>query len=664
MMDNSNNLIGKVLGRYRLEKQIGQGGNARVFRAWQENLSRRVAVKVLSLPETGDARLHNNFLARFQQEASVIARFNHVNIMPIYDFGEQDGLTYLVMPLFDKGSLRNILSQRGSLSLQEAATYIEQAASALDYAHAHHVIHRDLKPGNFLVHNDGRLVLADFGIAHLMNERMSGFTLTNTGMVPGTPEYMAPEMIQGQQADHRVDIYELGIVLYEMLSGDVPFRGEHTYAILLKHVNDSLPSLHHLDATIPSAVDDVLQKATAKNRDERFASAGDFAKAFQEVMNPQPSMVIDSHFVPTVLPLHIIPPNIQTVYSVDAQTEANTPPKAPPPPTVYVPPQFPAPVASAQRTLHSPVRRFSFWLILCLLVLISIVGVPLFSAMMADSGSAKSHSGPPSKPTATFTPTPTATLTPVEQNAIAVVSNYYKSFKQRDYTTAYGMSHTDTANSDPDLYCRFVTDYAGMVDNSIKIDDVVPLNDATSVQKYGANAVRVDITITATEEIGPSYETRISTYQQYHIVQSGKIVSVGTRNNSKNGMVGTPTVIATPQSVTTPNSAHTQSLQVQEAIQEQYDYLNRKDYDDAYNMWSKQYQSTTSFCSFLLARVQVQHFTVQVGNVSDPGDGTEDAPVTVTETVAGTSNAPYNLVYYVAQQNDGSWEIMQTVNTN
>lgn len=662
MIDNHNNLIGKVLDSYRLEEQIGQGGNAVVYRAWQENLSRNVAVKVLRLPEIGDARLHSSFLARFKQEASVVATFNHINIMPVYDFGEQDGLMYLVMPLFDKGSLRDILDRRGFLTLQESGKYLEQAAAALDYAHKHRVIHRDLKPGNFLIHNDGRLVLTDFGIAHLMKESMSNFTLTNTGMVLGTPDYMAPEMIQGQYVDHRADIYELGIVLYQMLSGDVPFRGENTYAILLKHINDSLPLLHRLDPAIPSAVDDVLQKATAKHRDERFASAGEFAQAFHRAINPYPPVVIDS-YAPTILPPQIPVQSKQPGYGDDAQTVsnmANDTPKVVLPSTVYVPPLYPTPTVALQNSRRSPVKLISFWLILCLLVLIGAVSVPSLNAMIRGYSSGGSSTGT-SKPTATPGPTQPPTVTYASQ--IAVVKSYYGAFKQRDYTTAYNLSHTDTANPNSDAYCGFVKDYAGMLSNTLSIDSVEPLNDVSSTQRYGTNAVRVDITITATE-MDAQGDTRVSVYQQYQVVRGGKIVGGDKRNSNENGMVGTPTVTAPAQPITMPVTTDSLSQQVQEVIQEQYDYLNRKDYQDAYNMWSKQYQSITSFCSFLLDHVRVQLFTVQVGTVSDPGDGTEDAPVTVTETVAGTNNAPYNMTYYVAPQNNLTWEIMQTVNTN
>ena len=170
------------------------------------------------------------------------------------------------MPYLAGGTLRDVLARRGALPLQEALAYIEQAAAALDYAHAHGIIHRDLKPSNFLLHPDGRLVLADFGIARMMqgNGKALGITLTNTGTLLGTPEYMAPEMIRGGQVDSRTDIYELGIVLFQMLSGTVPFRDDPHFAILMKHLQEPVPLLHYSNPAVPPAVDAVIQKATAK----------------------------------------------------------------------------------------------------------------------------------------------------------------------------------------------------------------------------------------------------------------------------------------------------------------------------------------------------------------------------------------------------------------
>src|SRR5579872_6006382 len=247
MLSNNSDLTGKVLGTSKIERLIGRGGMGAVYLAQQMRPIRRVAVKLL-LPDVIMSReVYNEFLARFQREANLIAQLEHVNIVPIYEYGEQDGLAYLIMPYMSGGSLRDVLRQRGALSLQESATYLDQAASALDYAHAHGVIHRDLKPANFLLHADGRLVLADFGIARMMQteaDAVPGTTLTGTGMFVGTPEYMAPEMASGESIDQRADIYELGIVLFQMLSGHVPFKGNTPLVVVAMHLRESLPFLH------------------------------------------------------------------------------------------------------------------------------------------------------------------------------------------------------------------------------------------------------------------------------------------------------------------------------------------------------------------------------------------------------------------------------------
>ena len=298
------NLVGKVLGTYRLEALIGKGGMSAVFRAQQLQLARRVAVKVLSPDVILDSDLQEEFLIRFQREASLIARLEHLNIMPIYDYGKQGGIVYLVMPYLAGGTLRDVLTQRGALPLREALTYIEQAAAALDYAHAHRIIHRDLKPSNFLLHPDGRLVLADFGIARMMqgNGNARGMTLTSTDVLLGTPEYMAPEMIRGEQVDHRTDIYELGIVLYQMLSGTVPFRGDPQLAILMKHLQEPIPLLHYSNLAVPPAVDAVIQKATAKNREDRYASAGALAQELKIAINTATYTVAEElHYAPIIL---------------------------------------------------------------------------------------------------------------------------------------------------------------------------------------------------------------------------------------------------------------------------------------------------------------------------------------------------------------------------
>jgi serine/threonine protein kinase len=282
MASNIGDLTGKTLGTCTLEKLIGQGGMGAVYFARQTRPSRNVAVKVLQPNIAINSEVYQEFLARFRREADVIARLEHINIMPIYEYGEEDGLAYLVMPYLTGGSLRDLLARRGALSLREVATYLDQAAAALDYAHAQGVIHRDLKPANFLLHADGRLVLADFGIARMMQANTAGSTLTTAGTLLGTPEYMAPEMALGESVDYRADIYELGVVLFQMLSGHVPFTGNTPYAVAVRHAHEPLPLLHQTMPSIPDAVDAVIQKATAKRREDRYQSAGALAQVLRQ----------------------------------------------------------------------------------------------------------------------------------------------------------------------------------------------------------------------------------------------------------------------------------------------------------------------------------------------------------------------------------------------
>jgi serine/threonine-protein kinase len=283
MTSNAGDLVGKTLGTCTLEQLLGRGGMGAVYLARQTRPTRHVAVKVMLPQFASNSQVYQEFLARFRREADVIARLEHVNIMPIYEYGEQDGLAYLVMPYITGGSLRDVLAKRGKLPLAEVITYIDQAAAALDYAHAQGVIHRDLKPANFLLHADGRLILADFGIARILDIGATIFqTLTSTGSVIGTPEYMAPEMARGESIDYRADIYELGIVLFQLLSGHAPFTGNTPYAVAVKHIQDPLPLLHALDPSIPSAVDTAIQKATAKQREDRYSSTRALAQALYQ----------------------------------------------------------------------------------------------------------------------------------------------------------------------------------------------------------------------------------------------------------------------------------------------------------------------------------------------------------------------------------------------
>jgi len=289
MVTNSGDLVGRVLGGCRLEKLVGQGGMSAVYLAQQMQPERHVAVKVLMPRFDISGEDYKTFLARFRREANIVAKLEHINIVPLYSYGEESQLAYLVMPYVGGGSLGDVLDEQGRLSLPQTFHYLRQAAAALDYAHACNVVHRDLKPSNFLLYpGDNRLVLADFGVARITGEELFGgyeAALTQTGVTPGTLAYMAPEMLQNARGvDHRVDIYALGIVLYQLLSGRLPFTGD-LFALVNKQMEEALPPLHQRDPAIPASIDSVLRKATAKQRLARYSSASQFAADFRRAMS-------------------------------------------------------------------------------------------------------------------------------------------------------------------------------------------------------------------------------------------------------------------------------------------------------------------------------------------------------------------------------------------
>jgi serine/threonine-protein kinase len=257
-----------------------------VYRARQESLDRTVAVKVLS----ENLAASSEFMERFRREARTAASMRHPNVITVHDFGEDDrGVPYLVLEYIGGPTLADLMDV--GLDDQRIPDLLDQIAAGLDYAHARGVIHRDIKPGNVLMTEDGRAVLADFGLAWLLE----GAHLTLTGGVIGTPEYMSPEQAAGNPIDHRSDVYALGVVLYEMLVGDRPFVAETPIGVLLMHLQDQPPSVLEARPDLPVAVGMVLDKALVKDPDERYSSAGDLARAFRAAFaGHQPRVAAES----------------------------------------------------------------------------------------------------------------------------------------------------------------------------------------------------------------------------------------------------------------------------------------------------------------------------------------------------------------------------------
>jgi serine/threonine protein kinase len=272
-------MVGKNIGRYRLDEIIGEGGMAAVYKAFDTRLERWIAIKVLRPYKEQDA----DFPLRFEREAKALAKMAHANIVKVYDYGDQDGMLYLVMEFLPGGTLKQRLGK--PISYHESSTILIPVARALGYAHKHKVIHRDVKPTNILFDEAGDPVISDFGIAKVIAEGMPDGNLTGTGAGIGTPDYMAPEQGLGGKIDHRADIYALGVVLFEMLTGRKPFVSDNPMAVMIKHVSAAFPHPSQVIPELAGPIEEMLLKTTQKNPDDRFQSMEDFAAEMEKLAN-------------------------------------------------------------------------------------------------------------------------------------------------------------------------------------------------------------------------------------------------------------------------------------------------------------------------------------------------------------------------------------------
>jgi len=268
-------MIGMSLGPYRIVERLGRGGMAAVYKAYQPSLDRYVAVKVLPSHLTDEP----GFAERFRREARAVAKLEHPHILPVHDYGQEGERTYIAMRYVEGGTLKDLLGK--PLELPLIVDLIGQIAEALDYAHDHGVIHRDVKPSNVLLDRGNWALLTDFGVARMVEATQQ---LTGTGVGVGTPAYMSPEQGQGKKVDRRSDVYSLGVVLYEMLTGRVPFEAETPLAVVWKHVNEPLPLPRSINPAVPEAVERVVLKAMAKLPEDRFQVAGELEQALRSAL--------------------------------------------------------------------------------------------------------------------------------------------------------------------------------------------------------------------------------------------------------------------------------------------------------------------------------------------------------------------------------------------
>lgn len=268
-----------IANRYELITSIGKGGMAQVYKAKDTILNRIVAIKILRQDLSNDAMT----LVRFSREASAASRLSHPNVVDIYDVGEFDGMHYIVMEYVKGRTLKQLINMRGALTMDEAVHIMKQLTSAIDHAHLHNIIHRDIKPQNVLVKDDGTIKITDFGIA-VANDNVQ---LTLNNAVMGSAHYLAPETAQGKDPNEQVDIYSLGIVFYELLTGQVPYTGKTPTEIALKHLRSPMPFVRDLNPLIYQSVENIVLKATAKNPAERYQSAAQMYEDLCTCLDPR-----------------------------------------------------------------------------------------------------------------------------------------------------------------------------------------------------------------------------------------------------------------------------------------------------------------------------------------------------------------------------------------
>jgi len=310
-------LSGRQFGAYRIVGPLGAGGMASVYKAYQPAVDRHVALKILP------SHLAQNpeFLARFQQEAMVLAKLQHPHILPVHDFGESDGFTYIVMPFIKTGALDGSLTGQ-PLPLDQIRRVITQVGDALDCAHAQGLVHRDVKPSNILIDERGNCLLADFGIAKILE---GADTLTATGFLIGTPKYMSPEQGMGKPIDGRSDIYSLGVLLYEMATGEVPFQAETPMAVVVKHIHDPLPVPTTVNPDLSESIQRMIFRAMHKEPDQRFPTARAMVEAMAAVSSTVPlsvNVLAETMSFPGLPPRPSVEPEAVTPPLSERPTEA------------------------------------------------------------------------------------------------------------------------------------------------------------------------------------------------------------------------------------------------------------------------------------------------------------------------------------------------------
>mgnify|MGYP000368551368 FL=1 len=303
---------GENVGSYRVMEKLGRGGMATVYKAYHANLDRYVALKVLHPAFLEDP----NFLARFQREARLVAKLEHTNIVPVYDFAEHDEQPYLVMKYIEGDTLKAHLN-KGRLETDEIWKVVEAVGAGLGYAHQQGILHRDIKPSNVIMAKDGKAYLADFGLARIAQ---SGESTLSSDMIMGTPQYISPEQAKGEKnLDNGTDIYSFAVMLYEMVVGQVPFSSDTPFSIIHDHIYSPLPLPHLVNPKVPDEVERVLLKALSKEREDRYESVEALNAAFKKAWDDSDIDMADATMTSPIQNIPM-PPSPDILERVSAST--------------------------------------------------------------------------------------------------------------------------------------------------------------------------------------------------------------------------------------------------------------------------------------------------------------------------------------------------------
>ncbi len=404
-------LVGRKLGMYQITELLGQGGMATVYKGYREDIDRYVAVKVLP-PHPG---LDHQFIDRFRLEAKTIARLQHPHILQLYDYGVEDDIIYLVMAYVAGGSLATLLD-KGAVPLPELERILKQVAGALDYAHRQGIVHRDIKPDNILMDKEGNALLADFGIVKIVSGNTGGSTnpaLTQTGGLVGTPAYMAPEQGSGKSnITSSADLYSLGVVVYEMLTGKQPYTADTPMQVVIKHITEPVPNPSDVMNNLSPAMENVMQRILAKQPEDRYGTATAFADDFAHAIRGEELL--------TQIPLSRAPTPNQTLEITNDPT-----------PTAYLTPPPPS-ASTPQATMIVQQGPSS----LVLLGGFAIIAVLLIVVVLAVSNRQPATSIP--------TSVATASTTTQESTAVAALVTQAPSFGNLNFSTKSSIGDTVT----------------------------------------------------------------------------------------------------------------------------------------------------------------------------------------------------------------------------